>query len=37
MSTNPENLLNVALVGSEICLFQAVVKKKDDEEEKERK
>jgi len=27
MSTNPENLLKVALVGSEICLFQAVVKK----------
>jgi len=29
MSTNPENLVKIALVSSEISLLQAIVKKED--------
>jgi len=35
MTTNPENLVKVGLVDSEISLLQAIVKK-DDGDEKER-
>jgi len=31
MSTNPENLVKIDLVGSEISLLQALVKKKQKE------
>jgi len=34
MSTNPENLVKIALVGSEISLLQAIVKKEDEDKKK---
>ena len=35
MSTNPENLVKIVLVGSESLLLQAIVKKEDEDDEKE--
>jgi len=38
MSTKSENLVKIAMVGSEISLLQAIVKKTDEkEDERERK